>query len=71
MKVDLEDFYVMSIMDICDLLYLRDYGEKLCGEVVLSMLRIIMVEWSPFGMIVYYIVMCNDSIILWYRLEIF
>ena len=63
-KVNLEYFYVMPFMATCGLWDLRCYVEKLCDDVILSMLRVVMVAWSPFGMIVYSMVVCNDSIML-------
>ena len=70
-KVNLEYFDVMPIMAINDLWELRLYIEDLCYDVVLSMLRVVMVECSPLGTIGCFMVMYHDRVMLWNRLERF
>ena len=65
-KVSFDDYDVMSFIPRYDLWGLKYYDVKLYGDVVLSMVRVKMVEWSPFGgRMRYLLVVYNDCKKLW------
>ena len=65
-KVSFEDCDVMPFMVMYDLWDWKYYNVKLYGDVVLIMVRVKMVEWSPFGgRMRYLLVVYNDCKKLW------